>query len=71
MINHAPECHRPASVQCLGTEEAEAVDSTFGSAFRRPPTVARFRTVSGKGSLHHIVHMQNERVVIHTPPMHI
>ena len=38
---------RPATVTCLGTEEAEAVNANYNQAFRRPPTVARFNTVNG------------------------
>ena len=34
--------HRRAVVQCKGTVEAEALHSSFSTAFRRPPTIAKF-----------------------------
>ena len=44
--------NRPATVTCLGTVEAEsvAVNPMFSMQFRRPPTIAKFRSGTDRGT---------------------
>ena len=41
-----------AIVACMGTEESEIVNDDYARSFRRPPTVGRFRVISGLSKFH-------------------
>ena len=39
---------RPATVECVRTEEAEVVNTNYKKMFSRPPTVGHFRVMESK-----------------------